>query len=150
MTSFMISSVPPPMRCSRASRNARAHRRLLEVAGAAEHLQARVDEAVLHLRAVLLRHRDLGDRILVVHDAPRGRVEQRARRLELGRGVGELVRDHLVLGDRTAERRALARVRDRLVEHLRGVTDARRRAREPLVLELPHQLREALARFERR
>ena len=147
MTSFMISSVPPPMRCRRASRNARADRRLLEVAGAAEHLQARVDEAVLHLRAVLLRHRDLGDRVLVVHHAPRGRVEQRRAPLRA----------------RSRRRRACARSpgaprsagrtssRSRAYAIVSSSTCAawptrRRRAREPLVLQLPHQLREALAR----
>src|SRR5690348_5512571 len=69
---------------------------LLQVTRATPYLHARVDEPVLYLRAELLGHRDLGYRILVVHDAPRGGVEQRARGFELGRGVGELVRDHLV------------------------------------------------------
>ena len=119
ITSFMISSVPPPMRCRRASRKARGIPRLFEVAGAAPHLHARVDDAVLYLRAVLLAHRDLDDGILAVHHGPRGRVQQRARGGELGCRVGELVRDHLVLRDRAPERLALARVRDRVVEGLR-------------------------------
>src|SRR5947207_14111172 len=61
-----------------------AHRRLLHVPVAAVDLEARVDEAVLHLGAVLLRHRDLRDGILAVQDPPHRRVEERASGFELG------------------------------------------------------------------
>ena len=66
-------------------------------------------------------------------------------RFELGGGIGELVRDHLMAGQGHAEGRALLGVGDGLGEHHVGVADARGRGRHALVLELPHQLLEALA-----
>ena len=41
-----------------------------------------------------------------------------------------------------------ARVHNGVVERLRGVPDTRGRAREPFVLQLPHELREAATRFQ--
>ena len=61
-------------------------------------------------RGVQLGHRDLAHGVLAVLEAPGGRVDHLARRLDLRRHLGELVADHLEVADRAAERRALLRV----------------------------------------
>src|SRR3954447_12042938 len=73
---------------------------LLHVAGAAVDLQALVGDLDRDPRRVELRHRDLAHRVLAVREAPGRRVVELARRLELGRHLGELVPRDLELADR--------------------------------------------------
>ena len=94
---------------------------------------------------VQLRHRDLAHRVLAVLVAPGRHVDHLPRRLDLRRHLGELVADHLELADLAAERGALLRVLERAVEAALGAGDAAGGADQPLALELPHDVVEALA-----
>src|SRR5437764_3522464 len=76
---------------------------LLHVAGAAVDLDALVGDLDGHPRGVQLGHRDLAHGVLAVLEAPRGRVDELAGRLDLRRHLGELVADHLELADLAAE-----------------------------------------------
>ena len=71
-------------------------------------------------RGVQLGHRDLAHGVLAVREPPRGRVDELPRRLDLRRHLGELVAGDLEAPDRAAERLALGRVGERLVERLLG------------------------------
>src|SRR4051794_37149137 len=66
---------------------------------------------------------------------PRGAVRQRARRLDLGLHVGELVRDRLETRDRAAEGVALRGVRAREVERGLGDADRLRGDADPAAVE---------------
>ena len=78
-------------------------------------------------------------------EARRGVEQQQPGRVQLGRHVGQQVADRLVLPDRLAERLALLRVRERVVE--RGLGDAHRAGGhlDPADLQARHHLREAAA-----
>ncbi len=75
----------------------------------------------------------------------RGAQRQQPGRVDLGRHVGELELDRLVLGDRLAERPALLRVGERVLE--RGARDAERLGRDadPAAVERRHRDLEAAA-----
>ena len=118
---------------------------LLHVAVAAVDLDALVGDLVADAGREQLRHRDLADGVLAVGEAPRGRVDHLLRRLDLRRHVGELVADDLEPADRAAERLALLGVRERLLEHPLGGRVAAGRGDQPLALELPADVVEALA-----
>jgi hypothetical protein len=79
-------------------------------------LQALVRDLARHPRGVDLRHRDFAHGVLAVGEAPGGRVDELARRLDRRRHLGELVPDHLEAADRAPERLALGRVAQRAVE----------------------------------
>src|SRR5205085_2104428 len=83
--------------------------------------------------------------ILAVLEAPRGRVDDLARGLDLRRHLRELVADHLEAADRPPERAPLLGVLERAVEHVLGARDRSGRADQALSLELPHDVVEALA-----
>jgi len=89
-----------------------AHGELGHVAGAAVHLEARVDQAVGDLAAYFFAIEISATGYSPCLDPPDHGVHQRPRRLELGGRVGELVRYHLVVGDRPSEGAALACVLD--------------------------------------
>ena len=153
MTSFMISSVPAPMRWRRASRTGAADRgtrpcsRRRRGPGGTRRSSRFCDLG--RSTSSPSRSRRRGTRP-AGSARPRSRT-QRACGLELGRRVGELVRDHLVVRDRSTERVPLARVRDRLVEDLLRVRRSiLRRAGEALVLELPHRAARSPGRARRR
>src|SRR5215212_1439687 len=118
---------------------------LLHVARAAVDLDALVGDLDGDARGVQLRHRDLAHRILAVREPPGRRVGELPRALDLRRHLGELVADDLELADRAPERLALLRVLERLVEYALGARHAPRGADQPLALELPHDVVEALA-----
>src|SRR3954469_3758205 len=118
---------------------------LLHVAGSAVDLDALVGDLAGDPRGVELRHRDLAHRVLAVREPPGGRVDELAGRLDLRRHLGELVAGHLELADRAPERLPLVRVPERLVEHRLRARPRARRADQPLALELPHDVVEALA-----
>src|SRR5262249_50887210 len=118
---------------------------LLHVAGAAVDLDALVGDLDRDPRGVQLRHRDLADRVLAVLEPPRGDVDHLPRRLDLRRHLGELVADHLELADLAAERGALLRVLQGAVEAALRAGDATGGADQPLALQLPHDVVEALA-----
>ena len=73
------------------------------------------------------------------------RVDHLAGRLDLRGHVGELVPDRLELADRAAEGGAVGGVLERAVEAALGAGHAARGADQPLALELPHDVVEALA-----
>ena len=145
ITSSMISSVPgaDPVEAHVAPDALDAV--LLHVAGAAVDLDALVGDLDGDARGVQLGHRDLAHGVLAVLEAPGRRVDHLARRLDLRRHLGELVADDLEVADRAAERVALLGVLERLLEAPLGAGDAARRADQPLALELPHDVVEALA-----
>src|SRR3954453_14963576 len=118
---------------------------LLHVAGAAVYLDALVGDVDRDACGGQLRHRDLPPRILPVAEPPGRRIDHLARALDLRRHLRELVADDLELADRAAERLALLRVLQRLVEHPLRPRHATRGADQPLALELPHDVVEALA-----
>src|SRR5439155_21483327 len=89
---------------------------LLHVARASVYLQALVGDFAGDARGVQLGHRDLAYGVLAVCEAPSGRVNELARRFDLGGHVGELVADDLEVADRPAERFALFGVGERAVE----------------------------------
>src|SRR4051812_2539826 len=109
MTSSRISSVPAPMRFSRMSRHTRSTPYSF-VARAPVDLDALVGDRDGDMRGVELRHRDLADGLLAVHEPPRGRVDHLPRALDLRRHLGELVARDLEAADRAAERGPLLRV----------------------------------------
>src|SRR5947209_12952240 len=84
-----------------------------------------------------LRLGDLAHRVLAVLEAPRRRVDERARRLDLRRHLGELVAHHLEVTDLPAEGLALERVLHRADEAVLLPGDASRRADQALALKLP-------------
>ena len=94
---------------------------------------------------VELRHRDLAHRVLAVGEAPGGRVGELLRGLGLGRHLGELVADRLELADRAAEGLALLGVLEGLLEHPLAARVAAGGGDQPLALELPGDVVEALA-----
>src|SRR3954447_24657156 len=118
---------------------------LAHVAGPAVDLDALVGDLDGDARGVQLGHRDLAHRVLAVGEAPGGRVHELAGGLDLGRHLGELVPGDLEPADRPAQRGALARAGPRLVERARRPRHAARGADQPLALELPHDVVEALA-----
>src|SRR5207302_5114586 len=91
--------------------------------------------AAMHLdRALACRDRGLrGIRLrsacgelglaVILGDAPRRPVRERARELRLDIGVGELVRDRLVRADRPTELLATLRVLDTELERMAGDAD---------------------------
>ena len=101
---------------------------LLRVAVAAEDAHRLERHLLAGLGGEQLRHAGLEVAALaaVLHGGrPAG---EEARRLDLGRHVGELQLDRLVLADRLAEGRPLLRVADRVLEGgLRDADGARRR-----------------------
>src|SRR5690349_20956870 len=118
---------------------------LLHVAGAAVDLQALVGDLDGDPRGVELGDRDVAHRVLAVLHAPGGVVDEVARGFDLHRHLGELVPCDLELRDRTAEGGALVGVLERLLEQPLGAGYRARRADQPLALELPHDVVEALA-----
>src|SRR3954451_3967137 len=118
---------------------------LLHVARAAVDLDALVGDLDGDARGVQLGHRDLADRVLAVLEAPRGDVDHLAGGLGLGRHLGELVADDLEVADLPAERLALEGVLHGHLEAALGARDAPRGADQPLALELPADVVEALA-----
>ena len=96
-------------------------------------------------RRVQLRLRDLANGVLAVVEAPRGRVGELLGGLDLRGHLGELVPDRLELADRPAERLPLLRVLEGLLEQPLGARDRAGRGDEPLALELPGDVVEALA-----
>src|SRR5829696_383864 len=91
---------------------------LAHVAGAAVDLQALVGHLARDPRGVQLGHRDLAHGVLAVREPPGRGVDELARGLDLRRHVGELVPDRLEGADAAAERLALRRVAERLVERV--------------------------------
>src|SRR3954465_14278862 len=89
---------------------------LTHVAGAAVDLDALVGDLHGDARGVQLGHRDLTHRVFAVGEAPGGRVDELAGGLDLGRHLGELVPGARDPADRPADRGALERVGQRLVE----------------------------------
>src|SRR3954453_2236697 len=118
---------------------------LTPVTGAAEDLQALVGHRAAHLGGVQLGHRDLAHGVLAVGEAPGGGVDELARGLDLRRHRRELVADDLEVADLAPEGLALERVGERAVKGALGARDAARGADQPLALELPHDVVEALA-----
>src|SRR3954452_9899443 len=118
---------------------------LLHVARAAVDLDALVGDLDRDPRGVQLRHRDLAHGVLAVLEAPRGDVDHLAGGLDLGRHLRELVADDLEVADLAAERLALERVPHGHLEAALGARDAARGADQPLALELPADVVEALA-----
>src|SRR5918997_1253830 len=86
---------------------------LLRVAIAAVDAEALLDAEAAGLGGEQLRHAGLELGALAGVLQPRGLAGQQAGGLDLGRHVGELELDRLVLGDRLAERLALLRVTQR-------------------------------------
>src|SRR4051794_4337579 len=109
-------------------------RELLGVAVAAEHLDRLARPVARDARREQLGLRAL-DRVRAPRVLePRGAPRERARRLDLGLHVGELVLDRLEAADRAAERVTLAGVRRREVERrLRDADGLRRDADAPAV-----------------
>jgi hypothetical protein len=89
--------------------------------------------------------RDLADRVLAVGESPGGGVGELAAGLDLGRHLRELVPDRLEPADRAAEGVALRGVAERAVEQVLGARHRAGGADQPLSLELPHDVVEALA-----
>src|SRR3954471_9196836 len=95
-----------------------------------EHVLPREADAAVHLdRALAGGHRRVGavrlrggggdgQLLVLLRDAPRGPVGERAGQLGLDEGVRERVRYRLVDADRTAELDAVPRVLDRELERL--------------------------------
>jgi hypothetical protein len=73
-------------------------------------LDGLVRDAVGHLGGEELRHRDLGDALLAGRVAGRRVVDELARRLDLGREVGDGVAQRLLVAEGRAERLALTQV----------------------------------------
>src|SRR3954452_8296020 len=101
---------------------------LAHVARAAVDLQALVGDLAAHLRGQQLGHRDLAHGVLAVGEPPRGRVDELAAGLDLGRHRRELVADDLEVADLAAERLAFQGVLKRAVEGALGARDAARGA----------------------
>src|SRR3954451_23314123 len=118
---------------------------LLHVAGAAVDLDALVGDLDGDPRRVQLGHRDLAHRVLAVLEAPRRDVDHLAGGLDLGRHLRELVADDLEVADLAAERLALQRELQGHLHAALGARDAARGADQPLALELPADVVEALA-----
>src|SRR6476646_6102382 len=118
---------------------------LLRVAVAAVDAEALLDALLAGLRGEQLRHPGLevGALASVLH--PRRLAGQQARRLDLGRHVGELELDRLVLGDRLAEGLALLAVAEGQLERPLGDADAAGGDVDAADLERVHHLHEALA-----
>ena len=147
MTSSMISSVPAPMRFSRMSRHDALDRRTPSCS------RRRRGSGCTRRRP---RRRCATRSSLAIEisrtgyspfcEAPGGRVDQLAGRLDLRRHLGELVADDLELADLRGRTpvRSIAYC-ERLLEAPLGAGDAARRADQPLALELPHDVVEALA-----
>jgi hypothetical protein len=89
-----------------------------------------------------LRHRRLLEERLARVAQVRGPVREPARRLELGRDVGELELDRLELRDRLTELDALLGVVRREVEHGLGQAQGQRRDGDAADLERAEELRE--------
>src|SRR5450759_328439 len=113
---------------------------LFHEAVAAVDLQAGIDHFARHPRAEQLGHRDFLDRVLAVHVEPERVVGERAPGLDLGLHVREVVGDDLEVGYRLAERLALLRVLEGLVEGLLRPADRAERERQPLPGEHAHDL----------
>src|ERR687896_1875586 len=97
---------------------------LLGVAVAAVDAERVLDDLLAGLRREQLRHAGLEVRALAGVLHPRRLEREQARRLDLGRHVGELELDRLVLGDRLAERLALLAVAQRQLERALGYADS--------------------------
>ena len=138
----MISSVPPPIGPSRASRAARSISYSTDVAGAAVDLQARVH----HLERRPLR-RELGDRhlahrVLAGDVAAQRRVGDVAPGLDRDRDLGELVADRLKRRSPSERLRSSANC-ERLLERHLHPADRAERHQQPLPLEVGHDQVEA-------
>src|ERR1700710_472 len=118
---------------------------LLRVAVAAVDAEALLDALLAGLRGEQLGHPGLevGARAGVLH--PRRLAGDEAGGLDLGRHVGELELDRLVLGDRLAEGLALLRVAQGELEGALGDTDTAGGDVDAADLERVHHLAEALA-----
>src|SRR3954447_11057305 len=117
---------------------------LLGVAVAAVDAQGLLGAEAAGLRGEELGHARLEVRALAGVLHARGADGEHPRGLELGGHVGELELDHLVLGDRLAERLALLGVLDRQLEGALGQADAAGGDVDAADLERVHHLREAL------
>src|SRR3954470_24385622 len=121
------------------------HAVLLHVAGAAVDLDALVGHLDGDPRCVELGHRDLAHRVLAVLVPPGRGVDHLACGLDLGGHLGELVPDHLEAADGAPERGALLGVLERAVHAALSAGHAAGSPDQPLALELPHDVVEALA-----
>src|SRR5256885_1896281 len=119
------------------------HRELAHVAVASMQLHGLVGDLVRDLRGEELRHGDLGHALLAAGVERRGMVDERARSLEVGREVGHAVAQRLPGGERLAEGRPLAQVRERVLERLRGPGEREYGRHEALALEAGRELLEA-------
>src|SRR5829696_1032338 len=97
---------------------------LLRVAVAAVDAEGVLDDFLPRLRRVQLRHAGLEVRTLAGVLEPRRLEGEQARGLDLGRHVGQLELDRLVLGDLPAEGLALLRVAQGQLERALCDTDA--------------------------
>src|SRR5260221_968439 len=118
---------------------------LLRVAVAAVNAKALLDALLAGLRGEQLRHPSLeiGALAGVLH--PRRFAGDETGRLDLGRHVGELELNRLVLGDRLAEGLALLAVAEGQLQRPLSDADAARGDVDPANLERVHHLHEALA-----
>src|SRR5258708_1624060 len=117
---------------------------LLRVAVAAVNAKALLDALLAGLRGEQLRHPSLeiGALAGVLH--PRRFAGDETGRLDLGRHVGELELNRLVLGDRLAEGLALLAVAEGQLQRSLRDSDAASGDVDPAELERVHHLPEAL------
>src|SRR6187551_766557 len=118
---------------------------LLRVAVATVDAEALLDALLAGLRGEQLRHPRLqvGALTGVLH--PRRFTGDKSGRLDLGRHVGELELDRLVLGDRLAEGLALLAVAEGQLQRPLGDADTARGDVYPADLERVHHLHETLS-----
>src|SRR5713226_5635225 len=96
------------------------HGELGHVAVASMELHRLVGDAVGHLGAEELGHRDLGDAVLARAVEPGGMVEELTRGFDLGGHVRDPVPQHLLLAEGPIEGAALPDIGDRILERLGG------------------------------
>src|SRR5512140_2290611 len=122
-----------------------AHRVRLHVAVAAVELQAEGEVALAHLGDPPLRHARLFDDRGPLDVLGDQAVDEDATELDLGRDLDQLELRVLELAERLAERGALLRVLDRVLEDDLGGRLGADRAHQALLLQLLHQVVEAAA-----
>src|SRR4051794_35218137 len=118
---------------------------LLRVAVAAVDAEALLDALLAGLRGEQLGHAGLEVRARAGVLHPRGLAGYEAGGLDLGRHIGELELDRLMLGDRLAEGLALLAVAQGELEGALGDADAAGGDIDATDLERVHHLHEALA-----
>ena len=108
-------------------------------AASAEHLHCAIDHSLRTLGRRQLGHRRfLGDDLAVIAQ-PCGPIDEQRCGIDLRRHVGEPGLRQLQVGERLAEHRTLAHVRQRLAQRAASKSQRRRRDGRPKNIERPHR-----------